>query len=58
MDYLATMLFFRHSGKVHYVAFSPNGTISASGGSANGTGEVYLWQAAPREVRSHHLLHK
>jgi WD40 repeat protein len=39
-----------HRGKVHALAFSPDGDVLASGGeSPEGTGEVYLWRAAPHD---------
>lgn len=38
-----------HSGKVHCLAFSSDGRILASGGETpHGSGEIYLWHAAPR----------
>jgi WD40 repeat protein len=37
-----------HTGKVHAVAFSADGRTLASGGeSADGQGELFLWQAEP-----------
>jgi dihydroorotate dehydrogenase (NAD+) catalytic subunit len=37
-----------HRGPVHCVAFSPDGSVLASGGETpEGAGEVYLWRAAP-----------
>jgi WD40 repeat protein len=39
-----------HGGKVFCVAFAADGQTLASGGeSSAGTGEVYLWRAAPRD---------
>jgi WD40 repeat protein len=37
-----------HSGKVHCLAFTPDGRTLASGGETpHGSGEIYLWHAAP-----------
>ena len=35
-----------HTGAVACLAFAPDGTVLASGGtSSDGTGEVFLWRA-------------
>ncbi len=37
-----------HTGKVHCLAFAPDGRTLATGGeSPHGSGEAYLWRAAP-----------
>ncbi|HTU20630.1 MAG TPA: protein kinase [Gemmataceae bacterium] len=39
-----------HSGKVHCLAFTADGKTLASGGETpHGSGEIYLWHAAPSE---------